>query len=92
MKIHSKDVKKVLDSIRDEFFSVTFIKRTTGELRHLNGRKGVTRHLKGGSAAYDFESKGLVSVYDVEKEGYRAIPIENVLEIRASGAVYEVEK
>ena len=84
-----EEVKNLLDSIGGEFFRVSFIKRTTGELREMTCRKGVKKHLQGGEAAYSFSEKGLISVYDVQSEGYRCIPIENVLEIEFGGVKYQ---
>lgn len=66
-------------------FSITFIKRTTGELRLMHARRGVKAHLKGGTLPYDPIEKGLVTVYDLDKEAYRTIPAENVTEIRHHG-------
>lgn len=72
------------------FFSVTFVKRTTGELRTMNCRQRVTKHLKGGEAAYSFSEKGLVSVYDLQNNGYRSFPIDSLMELRAGGVTYSV--
>ena len=83
-----RQVRNILDSINGEFFKVTFIKRTTGKQRTMICRKGVKRHLRGGEAAYNFRENGLVSVWDTEQEGYRCIPVENVLEIRTGGVIY----
>jgi len=79
-------------------FAVKFIKRTTGEERSMRCFTQVKKHLKGGPAAYDFREKGLLSVWiPVEDRrpggkdnGYRAIPIEGIREIRANGSTYRV--
>lgn len=62
-------------------FSVRFVKRTNGEVRHMLCQTGVTKHLKGGDKAYDASSKGLLSVYDVQKGGYRSIPLESIIQV-----------
>lgn len=72
------------------FFTVVFVKRTTGEVRTMNCRQRVVKHLKGGEAKYSFSDKGLVSVYDVQVAGYRSIPLENLLELHAGGIKYTV--
>lgn len=72
-----------------QFFSCTFLKRTTGEERSGVFRVNVQKHLAGGEAAYDFRSKGLIPVWEpaaAEKagdpsKGYRSIPVENILQI-----------
>ena len=44
----------VLSLVNDgKFFGVEFIKRTTGELRQMQARIGVTKHLKGGTKKFD---------------------------------------
>ena len=75
-----------------KLFRVDFLKRTTGEMRTMVCRFGVTKHLKGGKRAYDFGDKGLLSVYDINKQGYRSIPIDNITLIKSAGIVYRFEK
>lgn len=82
-----KKVKDKIDSLNGEFFTVMFIKRTTGELRKMVCRKGVKKYLKGGPPAYNFSEKNLVPVFDVEKGEYRSIPLENIVELHADGEV-----
>lgn len=66
------------------FFSVKFIKRTTGEVRLLLGRTGVKFAL-GGESRFKDEDYDLVTVWDVQKQGYRKIPVDSIIEIKASG-------
>ena len=72
------------------FFTVVFVKRSTGDQRTMNCRQRVKKHLKGGDAAYSFTDKGLVSVYDVQAEGYRSFPLDGLTELHASGVTYKV--
>ena len=67
-----------------QFFSVRFIKRSTGLPRYMNCRRGVTKHLKGGTKGYDDTVHQLVTVYDVQAEGYRSIPLESIFEINGN--------
>lgn len=75
---------------KELIFSVTFVKRTNGEVRTLTGRKGVTKHLKGGSLAFDPSSKGLIVIFDVQKNEYRMVNLETVISIRMDGQDYQV--
>ena len=68
-----------------QIFSVQFVKRSTGELRTMKARLGVRKALKGGTKAYDPSKKNLLSVYDMEAQGYRSIPAENVISLSVSG-------
>lgn len=68
---------------------VQFIKRSTGELRHMKCRYGVPSP-KGGEPAYSFKEKKLICVYDVDKNEYRSIPIEGAVRIKINGEWMEV--
>lgn len=82
---------EIIRSLEDgRFFTVVFVKRTTGETRTMNCRQRVRKHLKGGEAAYSFKEHGLVPVYDVQAEGYRSIPLESLTELRTGGVTYRV--
>lgn len=52
------------------FVTVSFIKKD-GSRRVLNGRLGVTKHLKGGQSTLD--ANKFITIYDVQSKGYRAI-------------------
>jgi hypothetical protein len=71
-----------------QIFSVEFIKRTTGELRRMVCRLGVKKHLRGGTAAYDAREHNLLTVFDMEKNGYRSIPVEAVLSLTVHGHTF----
>ena len=77
------------------FFSVEFIKRTSGELRKMVCRGGVQKHLVGGTLKYNPKEKNLIGVWDsmVEnpKKAYRMIAVEGIKVIKASGREYKVE-
>jgi len=64
-----------------KFFSVDFIKRTTGLPRKMLCRVGVKKHLRGGNIPYDFQAAKLLPVYDLQKREYRLIPIDSITHI-----------
>ena len=68
-----------------QIFSVEFIKRTDGSLRHMVCRLGLKKHLRGGSAAYDAKEHDLLTVFDMEKGGYRSIPVDAVRSLTVRG-------
>ena len=90
MKINKKDVWKLLQSNKNRIFSTIFIKRTTGEVRHMTCRLNVAKHLKGGMLLFDPLSRGLISVYDVKNNGYRMINLETLMSIKMLGRSYDV--
>lgn len=70
---------------KGKIFSVRFIKRSNGEKRQMLCRIGVRKFLKGGEAAYDFAEKLLLPVYDMEKQGYRVIPMDSLTGVKIKG-------
>lgn len=79
-------------------FGVTFIKRSTGEIRKGNFRLGFTvgKGIKGTGPRYDFDSKNLIPVYRMngdlsETDGQRrTIPIEGIKSVTIDGTKYDV--
>lgn len=67
------------------FFSAKFVKRTNGEIRKINARVGVKNHLKGGEKNFKDEDYDLVTVYDLMNGGYRSIPMDSLVELKAHG-------
>lgn len=72
-------VKTILLANSDKFFTVEFIKKD-GTTRKINGRFGVTKHLKGG-VSLNSTPTSLV-MYDVQVKGYRTINLDKVKEIK----------
>jgi len=92
--ITMKQAEAVLRNSNGKIMNVLFVKRTTGELREMVCRTGVTKHLKGGQAAYDFDAKKLISVYDMQAEvgkGYRSIPLDAIRSINIDGKHLRVQ-
>lgn len=67
---------------KGRFLTVEFIKKD-GSLRRLNGRTGVTKHLKGGTSTVD-HNKYLV-MYDNASAGYRCINKEAIVSVKCNG-------
>lgn len=76
--------------------SVTFVKRTNGEVRKMLARTSVKKGVKGVGLKFNPKNKKLMGVYDFEKvrEGadpwkcYRFVPIDAVLSMRVRGKTY----
>lgn len=66
-------------------FSVTFIKRTTGEERRMVCKRGVTEGVKGIGLKFVPDEKGLFNVYDVEKEAHRMVDLRNLISLDLDG-------
>ena len=74
-----------------QFFTVEFVKRSNGEDRVMNCRKGVSKGVRGGGLRFDPASKGLVSVFDIPKGQYRFISLDNIKRISLKGKRYIVK-
>lgn len=90
IQVGRNEVPRIVADCGHRFFTVRFVKRTTGEERTMNCRRMVRKHLRGGESAYNFDERKLVSVFDVQRGGYRCFPIDGVRELRAHGKRYEV--
>lgn len=75
----------------NRFFTVKFVKRSTGEVRVMNCRYGVKKHRKGGERAYDPKDYGLVCVWDRNKKDYRSFNLEGLISLTINNQTYEVQ-
>ena len=67
---------------KGKFITINFIK-TDGTVRKLNGRIGVTKYLKHGTATVDLE-KYLI-VYDTLNAGYRSVNKDTIVSVTCEG-------
>lgn len=74
--------QEIQEYVGGKFFRVSFIKRTNGKLRVMRARTGVKKHLSGKGAPYSFNSKGLLSVWDVDAKGYRSVPTDAIVDFQ----------
>lgn len=73
-------IRAAIKNSKGRIFSVEFVKKDN-TLRKMKCRIGVTKYLKGGELPYDPVEKGLVPVYDMEKQDYRVINIRTIKSI-----------
>lgn len=79
------DLDQLILNSAGKFVTVRFVKKN-GELRTLNGRLGVTKHLKGGVSTLNPDQ--YITIYDVVNEGYRAINRETIIEVTVGGLTH----
>ena len=77
--VTSQELADLVRNSKGRIISVFFLKRTNNEFRRMRCQFGVKKHLTGGQAAYNFEEKNLICVWDVDKKGYRCIPVERLI-------------
>lgn len=90
MKTSRKKAVKEIENTNGKIFYTEFIKRSNGKKRKMWARKGVKKYLKGGDKPYNADDKDLITVFDMQKIGYRSIPKENILKLNANGKKYEI--
>ena len=81
-----------LTTAKGKFMTVTFLKKD-GSTRRMRCRTGVKRYVKGvgsplGTPANRLQKYKLITVYDLDKAGYRSIPVDRVVSVKAAGKTY----
>lgn len=74
-------VSRLIGKTNGRIFSVTFMKKD-GTERIMHARTGVTKHLKGGSLAFEPSDYSLKAVFDVGKQAYRMVNLATVTSFR----------
>ncbi len=78
----SRSMADMVANSSGKFVTVTFYKKN-GDIRVMNCRLGVTKHLKGGQSTLDKEK--FLIVYDMVKKGYRAIDKDSIVSVTMAG-------
>ena len=76
---------KIADFIaqsKGKFITINFIKKD-GTARKLNGRIGVTKHLKGGVSTVNTDQ--YLVVYDTVAQGYRSVNKDTIVSVTCEG-------
>lgn len=80
-----QEVRDYIESIvENDFYSITFVKKTTGEVRKMSCRQNVTKHSKGGVNVCAGKDD-LLSTYSLDSKGYRTVNLSGVIEICHGG-------
>lgn len=65
-----------------EVFDLTYRTRGSGETKHIVCKsEGASK----GAAGYDRASRGLITIFSMTDGGYRAIPMDNIIDITYKG-------
>ena len=91
MKISRKQATDLIKGSKGRVFGVQFIKRSTGEVRNMSARTGVTKYITGEGLKFSPSKKNLIAVFDMNKQGYRMINLEGLTSLRLNGSTMEVE-
>lgn len=104
--IERDNLRAFLQGLGNKFFSVTYVKRKTGEVATMTATNAYGKFLAGGTPAYDAEAKGLyvllstkavaigkakVEAGETDKvQGIRSVGLEGVLTVKCDGTLYTV--
>lgn len=83
--MNSNELASIVAASNGRFVSVTFIKKD-GTERSMLCRLGVTKYLKGGESKLNADQ--YLTVFDVQKEAYRAINKDTILSVKLAGTIY----
>lgn len=89
VKVRKSVARSMLDASEGTFVGVTFTKKD-GTLRNLNGRLGVRKGTKGGQNKLD--KRDYITIYDVKNEGFRAVSLASLEQVRMRGFTYDLER
>ena len=90
MIIDRETAIKMIEDSKGKIFGVTFVKRTTGDMRNMSARLGVSKGVTGEGLKYDPESKQLMTVYDMHKKQYRMLNTETLSQLNMKGQEYSI--
>lgn len=79
-------VREIITNQKGRFFAATFIGKD-GKEHTFNGRTGVKKYSKGG-VNYAAGKDDLISVYNVQKKGYRNVFLDGVTKLVADHVTY----
>ena len=90
MLIDKETAIKMIQDSKGKIFGVAFVKRTTGDIRNMSARLGVSKGVTGEGLKYDPESKQLLTVYDMHKKQYRMLNTETLFQLNMQGQEYSI--
>jgi hypothetical protein len=79
------DLKQFLSNINEnQIFSVQFIKKD-GTVRDMVARLHVKKGVKGVGLAFNPFEKGLLPVFDMQKQAFRMINLKTIKRVKSDG-------
>lgn len=89
-------LRHLVTKTNGRIFTCTFKKRTDGTIRRMTCRTGVVSRNTSKTTDPDRPQRdldnGLLTVFDVQADGYRCIPLANVTEITVDGETFRKDQ
>ena len=76
---------------KGKIFTVTFKKSSTGEVRTMNCRTGVSKDVKGIGLKYSRKDNNLFGVFDIQKQQHRSVNLDSLISLAMGGELYTIE-
>ena len=92
MKISRRKASELIHKSKGKVFGVQFVKRTTGEVRKMSARLGVRKYVTGEGLKFSPIKKNLVTVFDMNKKGYRMIPLDGLTNLSINNKKFEIDE
>lgn len=95
--ITEREALGLMTTSKGKLFSVDFVRRGDGKETSMTCRTGVKPTQNQGSDVHkskrpkmDYGKHNLMPVYSFDRQGYRSIPVDNIIRIRHNGVTFEV--
>ena len=88
--INKETAKKHIYATNGKFFSAVFTKKD-GEKRLMNCRLKVTKYVKGVGRSFKPENRGLIGVFDLQKDQHRFINLNTLESLKINGVEYKIK-
>ena len=88
-KITKDTARKYIYETNGKIFSAVFTKKD-GEKRLMNCRLKVKKYVKGVGRKFDPSKRGLIGVFDLQKDQHRFINLETLESLKIKGVEYNV--
>ena len=75
---------------RGKIFTITFKKRSTGEVRTMNCRTGVSKDVTGVGLKYSRKEHNLFGVFDMKKKAHRSVNLDSLISLAMGGELYTI--
>lgn len=78
---------ELIDNSKGKMFDITFQKKD-GTIRRMNARTQVKKGVTGAGLKFDPREKGLIPVFDIQKDGFRMINLSSLRSLRIDRKKY----
>lgn len=89
--MNRQDIIKLIKESNGKDLTISFIKRSTREIRVMSCKVGVVAdELTGNGPKYSYDYHKLISVYDTQAKQYKSLPVEGIISVMIDGKEYKV--